>query len=289
MKYIQRIKINLKLLARTIVAVGSAIFTLASFALMFIDLADLHIDTSGKKILAFLCLVVLTFIISVIRVFTQNSKDVFKADSYGFSIEYGDIWDYAFPSNDTSDRIVAIAVNTAFDTIVDPPDVNKPLVSVNTNHGRLIKKLEERNISPDSLNTDIQGYLNNQGIEYRQISKERGNEKIYPIGTVAEYRKDNTLFYLVALSEFDENNNASSDKSALIKAMKSLLFHYDSHGQGTPMYITLMGTGKSRTGLPPEEALEVMVDTAKLYKEKVTGKVNLIVYSKDKSNLSIDV
>ena len=55
-------------------------------------------------------------------------------------------------------------------------------------------------------------------------------------------------FILLALSEFDENNKAQSSKDEVIKSLRSLLEFYDVNGQGYQMYITLMGTGRSRAG-----------------------------------------
>ncbi len=106
---------------------------------------------------------------------------------------------------------------------------------------------------------------------------------------IAVYEFGDTIFYLLALSEFDENNNAQNSKKELLKTIKSLLEFYDKHGQGNNLYIPLIGSGLSRTGIDKKEALETLSMMLCLYAKNLQGDVNIIVYKGDRDKVSIDV
>ncbi len=111
----------------------------------------------------------------------------------------------------------------------------------------------------------------------------------YEKGTIAVYEFGDTIFYLLALSEFDENNNAQNSKNELIKSIKSLLVFYDERGQGYNLYIPLIGNGLSRTGIDKKEALETLSMMLSLLRKKLQGDVTIIVYKGDRDKVSIDV
>lgn len=117
--------------------------------------------------------------------------------------------------------------------------------------------------------------------------KDRGKLNCYPKGTIACYEYENTIFYLLALSEFDENNNAQNTKEELVQTIIKLIDYYDKHGNGLDIYVPIMGTGQSRTGIHKAEALEVIRSLFRLYEDKIHGCANIIVYSKDRDEVSI--
>lgn len=93
--------------------------------------------------------------------------------------------------------------------------------------------------------------------------------------------------FILALSEFDINNEAQSTKEDVIKCLKKLLSFYSSNGQGDEMYLILMGTGRSSARLTHEELLQTIKSVLLLYKQEIQGTINVIVYNKDKDKVSI--
>ena len=205
----------------------------------------------------------------------------------------------AFPKHnyfkDKAKIIVVVSVNTTFDTIVDEDlmNIKKPLVSVNTMHGQWIKEMQKRKVDIEEIDRTIQENLRLQDIrpikKLERSQKERGKLECFEKGTVAVYEYNDTVFYLLALSEFDENNKAQNTKKELIKTIERLIEYYDNHGQGYELYIPLLGTGRSRTDISPEEALQIIVSTFKIYKSAVQGNVNIIVYKKQRDKVSLDI
>ena len=125
------------------------------------------------------------------------------------------MWKTAF-STKGKKRIVVVSVNTTFDTIVDEnlAVVNKPLVSPSTIHGQWLNCMKKKNVPISDIDKGINDSLSLQGIVPAKILnhdiKDRGKIECYEKGTIAQYEYENTVFYLMALSEFDENNNAQS-------------------------------------------------------------------------------
>ncbi|MDE6662497.1 MAG: hypothetical protein K2K46_04050, partial [Lachnospiraceae bacterium] len=118
--------------------------------------------------------------------------------------------------------------------------------------------------------------------------KSRGKCKCYENGTIVIVDgKNDVTFFLLAISEFDENNRGQSSKEDIINCVKKLLEFYDVNGQGYEMYLTLMGTGRSRAGLSHEESLQTIKSVLSLYSQKIHGIINIVVYSKDKGKVSI--
>lgn len=79
----------------------------------------------------------------------------------------------------------------------------------------------------------------------------------YPIGTVSVLDFENTSFFLCAISTLDDNNVAHSDGECIKRALEQLIKVYNQVGQGYPMYLPLLGTGRSRTGLSEKRSIFV--------------------------------
>ena len=286
---LKRINLNIKLFKDYFKASCGVVFGIASAGLLFLDKSDLKIDTICKEIGALVVLLVGAFICAGIGVFAYAKIDNIKDK---LILRYGDLWEIAF-SRKGNKKIIVVNVNTTFDTIVDEnlSFIDKPLVSPITIHGQWIKQMNKRNVSIEDIDEGIEKSLRLQKTEPIKIidrsAKERGKLKCYKRGTIACYEYENTVFYLLALSEFDENNNAQNTKEELVQTITKLIDFYDQHGNGLDIYVPLMGTGQSRTGLSKEESLEVTTSLFRLYKEKIHGCANIIVYSKDRDKVSL--
>lgn len=180
-------------------------------------------------------------------------------------------------------NIVVIPVNTHFDTIV-----NDEIVAASSLHGQWINYLCKNGETADSINHKIQSQILLQNISpLREDSSKKGNQMSYPLGAVIKYNYGNTIFYLIATAEYDTNLQAHCNKEQLQNVVKSLIFFYDTYGQGYPIYIPLLGTELSRVGISESESMQLIVDLCMLNREKIHGKVNIVIYEKHRSQVPI--
>lgn len=207
-------------------------------------------------------------------------------------MRYGDIWKIAF-SKRKEKKIVVVSVNTTFDTIVDEnlAIVDKPLVSPSSMHGQWLTYMKSKNVDISTIDKNITNSLQLQKINPIRVLnseiKKRGKLNCYAKGTIAVYEYENTIFYLIALSEFDENNNAQNTKRELVSTITELIDFYDKHGNGYDIYVPLMGTLQSRTGISRVNSLEILTSMFELYEDKIQGCANIIVYFKDRDKVSL--
>ncbi|MBR3624007.1 MAG: hypothetical protein IKN43_11760, partial [Selenomonadaceae bacterium] len=238
-----------------------------------------------------ICFLIVLFSSIYVCGFRKRNK-IWKRGSGAIILEYGDI--FKLLDDESFQHIVAIPVNDTFDTIVDedPTLVRAPLVSKETNHGKWIEFMKSRSFSVEEIDTKIKESLNKlDDVETEEISeeiKDRGNRIKYPIGTTAFVSVGNNVYcILVALSVFNRNNKAESNPRKLIKSICNLLEYYDEHGQGYDLYMPIMGAGMSRTNLDKQEAFEIMKTTVLANKWNIHGKVHIVIYEKEKADLSI--
>lgn len=291
----KHISLNFNIFKQGFKAATSYLFGLLSSILLFVTKEDLGIDTNSKSLLVVVFIIALSIVYAVIKTFFYKKKEVFSTSQGKLTIKYDDLWRIAFtkcPLKNKKKKIVVVGVNTTFDTVVDEAlsKIDKPLVSIKTLHGQWIKKMEEQNISSKDINEAIQNNLKQQQIKpITSLKKDRGNTDVYSKGTIAVYEYKNTIFYLIALSEFDENNNAQNSRAELTNTIETLINYYNQKGQGYDIYIPILGTGLSRTNVSAEESLETITSEIKLNKSKIYGNVNIIVYEKDRDKISIDI
>lgn len=294
-----RISLNLKLLKQYFLKAISVLFTVLSAILLLMSKEDIGIISKWRSIITFGIWFLIAFAYAVLRVCFYKSKEVFDNGQGKLILKYNDLWKIAFTKKSffrkKSKKIVVVSVNTTFDTIVDEDlsKVPKPLVSENTMHGQWLKKMKEQGVDITAIDESIKNNLKQQGInpsrKLDHLQKERGNLDCFNKGTIAVYEHNNTIFYLIALSEFDENNNAQNTKDELVKTTEQLIEYYDKYGQGYDLYIPLLGTGMSRTNISLEESLQIMVSYFKIYKAKIHGNVNIIIYKKQRNKVSLDI
>lgn len=287
----KRIYINKKHLLRSFTAALSVLFTTISAVLLFFSLEDdfgIILDSPCKKCIALIIPVLLAGIIAVFRTCTFKKNKIVDETQLSIILRYGNLWEYGFPKFSKRERIVVVNVNTAFDTIVDPPGVYNPLVSARTIHGQWIEQMKKHGVDHEELDRMIKKSLDEQSIMPTSVlTKDRGNENIYPKGTVAFYRYEKTTFYLLALSEFDENNNAQNTLEELRDTILKLIEYISNYSQGYDVYIPVMGSGNSRTGIDDQTALELLSSNLKLNRSTLRGKINVVVYEGNRDKVSI--
>lgn len=178
----------------------------------------------------------------------------------------GDIIALSFNKKECiNEKIVVIPVDSDFHLHISGASEEKPEVSKTTLHGQWLMRMEKEGFTIE----DIRRMINESIINSDSI------------GSISKLVYKSVIFYLVGLSKFDDNNIAHSDKNAISKCVINILNEYNKTGQGVPLYIPLMGTGRSRIGLSNEEAIDLLIEECKKNKEKIQGTVNVLVYIKD--------
>ena len=289
---IKRIFINKKHLFRSFSTALNVEFAFISASLLFFSLKDdfgITLDSLCKKCLALITPVLLAGLFAIFRICTFRKNKIISETQLSIILRYGNLWEYGFPQFYKKERIVVVNVNTAFDTIVDPPGVHNPLVSARTIHGQWIEQMKKQGVNSNELNIEIKRSLTKQEIfPSAVINKDRGNTEIYPEGTIALYQYKNTTFYLLALSEFDAKNNAQNTQEELRKTILKLIEFIGNYSQGCDVYIPVMGSGNSRTGIDDQTALELLSSNLKLNRSSLRGKINVVVYEGNRDKVTIE-
>lgn len=286
-KVISFIKINFKYIGNLVIKIAGSLFSVLTLLLTFVSWDDMGITSNCTRLLILIAIIVGASAIAIVFLFVKRSVCVWEQGTGKIKALYGDIIKIGFPKKDKGEKIVVIPVNTCFDTIV-----GDGVVSAKTIHGQWIKNINNRGISTEKLDEIIE-----KSIAVKKLQPSRlftKNEKIkgklngFPLGTVLPIEGSYGLtYYLLALSEFDENLNAQCSKEDFLNCIQSLISFYDKNGQGNPIYIPLMGTGLSRVNISQEESLNITVDMLKLNRGQIHGQVNIVVFSKEKNMVSI--
>lgn len=292
---INTLKINRPYIRKTcwkLIGNFATILTILSF---FLSWEDIGLNNFKLKI-CFLAVILLVLIFTSTGYvcFFKKEKIIWQNSSGKIIVRYGDILKESFDKHGKEPKLYVIPVNSAFDTIVDT-DISlcdNPLISFNTLHGKWIIKMNEKGKSTKDIDNAIQACIKKQKKEpiiiLNEMQKDKGKKEVYALGTIAALRGiNNNIFLLLALTNFDKNNNAHVSIDDLEMVIKSLIEFYDQHGQGYELIIPLMGTSLSRAGLTHEESLRVIVTKFLLYKNRIHGNVNIVIHSKDRDKVSV--
>lgn len=276
---------NIKFIAKRSIGIASSIFSILSIVLSIWTWEELGVIGSTNKVFVFASILLLSIVIAIIWTAMSKKKKEWEQGHASIVVQYGDLIKIGFPKGclKLTKRIVVIPVNTHFDTIV-----NDEIVASSSLHGQWINYLCSNGETSDSINYKIQEQIASQNVLscHDDLSK-KGNKTAYPLGTVVKYTYEKTIFYLVALAEYDVNLQAHCDKEQLQDIIKLIIDFYDKYGQGYPIYIPLMGTELSRTGISESESLRLIVDLCMLYRDKIHGEANVVVYKKHRTQVPI--
>lgn len=173
-------------------------------------------------------------------------------------VEAGDLFAKAFgkKSKDVAKPIVVIPMDAEFRTHVTRgyEKEARPAVSDKTLHGQWLTRMlqSDKGLSEEALAARIDESL----AMHAGADAKKGAG--WPIGTIAVIETDAAVFYLLAISKFDEDNNARATCDEVRGAIRALIAFYDCNGQGHDLYVPLMGTGLSRAGLSSRDAYEML-------------------------------
>lgn len=273
--------------------IWAILFGALSVFLTFISWDDIEVKDACVKIFVLLSFIVCVILLSIFMMFITQTETIWERGQAKLCVKYGDILSIGkkrrFFRCSTRNKLIVIPVNSHFDTIVEDSTVPNPLVSVKTIHGKWLKLYEaEKNMSPAEIQNAIYEFLDAKGIQFQTDSDKRGSQRKYPTGTCAIMNGTNNVNYVLwALSDFNQVNVAHATKESVISSLVLLLDFVNTQSQGDECYIPLVGTGMSRTSLSHKESLHTILSTIDLYREKLVGIVNVVIYNGDKSKVSI--
>ena len=191
---------------------------------------------------------------------TMALFNIYSNGKNSLNLVVDDILRIAFEKKITSNRIVVIPVDAKFNMQLSAFEDHTKIVSIKTIHGKWINKMETHGYTREKILKTIQSQ-NGSSIPVIVFNK--------------------TKFYLLPISEFDENNTARSSIASLERAIVELLKFYDLHDQGETLYLPLIGTGLSRAGLNHNESLKLIKDTMLKNNEYLNGVVNIVLFNND--------
>lgn len=281
------IKLNVKEIYKYATKAAGVLFGVLTLSLTFFSWESLRITSVIYRLVIFVAVLVASIIYALLTVLLKHKNVIWHRGTGKIQVLYGDIFKDAFPKKHKKSKIIVIPVNTSFDSLV-----GSGIVSERSIHGQWIRQMEKHGLYQDALDREIEQALIQQNIhatkEIALKDRPRGKRKIYPRGTVLQIDwKNGVRFFLLALSEFDENLNAQCSRKEYMQCIEELIKFYDREGQGDSLYLPLMGTGLSRVNIEEQVALSIIVNMFRLNQDRIHGEVNIVVFNKTKNHVSM--
>jgi hypothetical protein len=205
----------------------------------------------------------------------KNQVQLKLSDRVKANVFFGDI----FQQNE----ITVIPVNDYFDTLVDDN-----VVSSNTLHGKFIKNVFGGNEA--NLKEQIESSLSEvKPIDVNSNRKIENNKK-YPLGTVCEVKHEGKVFYLVALTRFNENHRAEITNSEYQNVLCRLFEFIEQKSQGRKVNIPLIGAGHSGCKISKQKLLEFLLFSIALSDNLTLIKgVNVVLHDSVKDEIDLSM
>ena len=276
------IRCNLSVLRKYFLAYCSAVFTLLEIVSIFFSIVECGIDTKTKKaILFFVCLLIAT-VLTLLSVVFRNKKQIFGDINRGLTIQYGDVINLGFPKKDQGGKIIVVPVNRCFDLSCDNNLINPTSI-----HGQWINHYitndEERKRIKNRIDVALQN-CDSQIVTNKTV----GNNTRYSPGTIVELQgKNNVTFYLLAFSYLDHELKAQSSEIEFYNTISGLIDYYNTHDNSKELFCPVMGDHIVNPHRGTESCLDFMISVFKFKKRSIRGKINIVVYNKLKSTISI--
>lgn len=162
----------------------------------------------------------------------------------------------------------------SFKITVLPVDDNFVMeTSYNTNESPLIAR--------DSLHGQFIIRMNKMGLSDFDIKKKITYIKGSNGHVIGKILNCQTEFWLVPISHLGLRNRAESSVGLIEKALDAVIEEYDMVGQGTPLFIPLLGTGRSRVFATNKDALDFICNKVKQKSDFLNGTIHIVLYKKE--------
>jgi len=237
--------------------------------------AQLNAMFKGNELSFILAIISINLLISLLTIQNKKKLVVDLTTQVKANIYYGDIF--------LNDGIIVIPVNEYFDMIVDDK-----IISSNTLHGHFVKQFFGGN--DKDLKQQITKSLSGEIPIENNNSRKQGNKKRYPLGTVAQVKKGNKIFYLVALTRFNGNNRAEVKKSEYQRVLCDLFDYIEQYSQGSQVSIPLIGGGHSGIDLSKQKLLQFLLFSIAL-NDKLTliNGINIVLHKSIENDIDLNI
>ena len=212
------------------------------------------------------------------NIFGKEKYNIWKEGNRSINLVSDDLFAVA---KRQKKKIVVIPVDTTFETEItkDGEHTVIHLVSETTLHGKWLEFMRKEKVMREQIDSRILDYLKAHSIEPTgESSKATGKKNLYPIGTIVVIEEKLTIYYLLAISDFNSRCKAETTKQKIADSIVKMIEFYDENGQGYPLYMPLLGTGMSRCHLSSKESFYLISGTLKEHKTMITGEMNIVAY-----------
>ena len=155
--------------------------------------------------------------------------------------------------------------------------IGKP-VSPRSLQGIFIEKIlgGHSNILDAAVDTQLAGK------HIASVQRVDGKLLKYEIGTTITVEHNQSIYFLFALTNTDNDCNANSTPSLMLKALDGLWNKVRIEGNGIDINLPLIGNGLSRIGLPPSQLLQLtLISLLKSAKERDLSSTIRIILTQD--------
>jgi hypothetical protein len=245
---------------------AARILAVAGGLYLFIEMLDFFNVYTRDKYSRFAFVLVLLASIAV-ALFTRRpvSKVSYKLPGRDVSIDVviGDLF--------SVDGAAVISSSTTFDT-----NIADETISPDSLQGQLALRFFKGNTK--EIDRQIEASLADQPSIPRASAK--GKSKDYDIGTVAKVTAGDKLFYLVAMSKWNEHGNAYSSVAMVDDALEGFWRYLAERGELTAVVLPVMGRGRGRIQLPRKKIIEriaqsfVYASKERVFSKKLTIVIN---------------
>ena len=267
MKLLSLIKYTLK---ETYTALG---FFGAIFGVVCIIDINTFIATIWGRIIFVLLIFGTSLLFGILKVKSTRGVDLTLSNDSKIKITFGDL----FKQKD----IIVIPVNRCFDTCADDK-----IISLKSVHGIFIKNVFGGNVS--ELENQISDSLRRQKLTPVDTNGEKqGNHDVYPYGTVAEVSKDGKIYYLIALTKMNKNNEASCDLESYYAVIIKLLNYIKTFSNGKTVSMPLIGSNFARLNKNKEFILDNLISILQMYDNHITSDIQIIIHKNDRNCINL--
>lgn len=270
-----------------------SIYAILGFVRMFVALEGFFPDATSIecKVIVSVLILLGVWILSAIGVcvfvlFKRKRKLVDGRNGKSVYVLYGDLFDERIVPKSVKRRNICFAVNRCFDTMVDDN-----LISSATLHGIALKRLYDAGIyTPKTLDDTIRLFISpTAGYEMLTLQqKPQGNLKRYEVGTAVDIPVSDKLHYfMVGVSAFNAELKAETSRSEYCLAIQRTIEFCDSHAQGYPVIMPIIGGFLSRTGQSEQDLLRYIIKCFELNRDRINQDIYIVVREGAKNAVSI--
>ena len=290
---LKRLRNSRKFIGKRSFAVLTLIYAVLGFVRMFVALEGLFPKETpmGYKVVVSVLILLGVWSLCVIGVsfwvLCRGKKKVVDGrNGKGVYVLYGDLFDERIVPKSVKRRNICFAVNRCFDTMVDDN-----LISSATLHGIALKRLYDAGIyTPKTLDDTIRLFISPTA-GYEMLTpqqKPQGNLKRHEVGTAVDIPVSDKLHYfMVGVSAFNAELKAETSRSEYCLAIQRAIEFCDSHAQGYPVIMPIIGGFLSRTGQSEQDLLRYIIKCFELNRDRINQDIYIVVREGAKNAVSI--